>query len=57
MAHDNVLPIEYDNFETMVSPEDTLFIGRYLTNGADKSSVYLDVRLLTCQTTAMQTVN
>ena len=42
-AHDNVLPIECSNFESMCAEGDTLFVGRYLTNGADKSSVYLDV--------------
>ena len=42
VAHDNILPIEYSNFESMCSVGDTLFVGRYLTNGADKSSVYLE---------------
>ena len=42
-AHDNVLPIEFADFDKMCSEGDTLFVGRYLTNGADVSSVYMDV--------------
>lgn len=45
MAHDNVLPIEFADFDKMCSEGDTLFVGRYLTNGADVSSVYMDVSL------------
>ena len=43
VAHDNVLPIECSDFDRMCEPGDTLFIGRYLVNGADSSSLYLDV--------------
>ena len=43
MAHDNVLPIEFSAFDRMCAEGDTLFVGRYLTNGADLSSVYMDV--------------
>ena len=43
MAHDNVLPIEFSGFDKMCAEGDTLFVGRYLTNGADVSSVYMDV--------------
>ena len=43
MAHDNVLPIEFAEFDKMCAEGDTLFVGRYLTNGADVSSVYMDV--------------
>lgn len=42
-AHDNVLPIECADFDSSCREGDTLFVGRYLTNGADVSSAYLDV--------------
>ena len=38
-----VLPISYAHFAHMCQPGDTLFIGRYLVNGADQSSLYLEV--------------
>lgn len=43
VARDNILPMEYAEFDKMCKAGDTLFVGRYLTNGADISSVYLDV--------------
>ena len=45
VARDNILPMEYAEFDKMCKAGDTLFVGRYLTNGADISSVYLDVKL------------
>ena len=38
-----VLPITYPHFAHMCQPGDTLFVGRYLVNGADQSSLYLEV--------------
>ena len=43
VARNNILPMEYAEFDKMCKAGDTLFVGRYLTNGADISSVYLDV--------------
>jgi pyruvate kinase len=42
-ASSSVLPISYPHFTHMCQPGDTLFIGRYLVNGADQSSLYLEV--------------
>ena len=42
-ASSSVLPISYPHFAHMCQPGDTLFIGRYLVNGADQSSLYLEV--------------
>ena len=39
-----VLPIRYPHFAHMCQPGDTLFVGRYLVNGADQSSLYLEVQ-------------
>lgn len=44
VAHGNLLPIECPDFDRVCKEGDTLFVGRYLTNGADVSSLYLDVR-------------
>ena len=44
-ASSSVLPISYRHFAHMCQPGDTLFVGRYLVNGADQSSLYLEVRL------------
>ncbi len=44
-ASSSVLPISYQHFAHMCQPGDTLFVGRYLVNGADQSSLYLEVRL------------
>ncbi|KAK9811564.1 hypothetical protein WJX72_005997 [[Myrmecia] bisecta] len=38
------LPITYPGFAAMCTPGDTLFIGRYLVNGADQSSLYLEIK-------------
>eukprot|EP00891_Asterochloris_glomerata_P008068 jgi/Astpho2/8068/e_gw1.00120.16.1_t len=48
-ASSSCLPITYPNFHTMVSPGDTVFhlslsCFRYLANGADESSLFLEVR-------------
>lgn len=42
-ASSSVLPITYPHFAHMCQPGDTLFVGRYLVNGADQSSLYLEV--------------
>ena len=42
-ASSSVLPISYRHFAHMCQPGDTLFVGRYLVNGADQSSLYLEV--------------
>ena len=44
-ASSSVLPISYRHFAHMCQPGDTLFVGRYLVNGADQSSLYLEVAL------------
>ena len=44
-ASSSVLPISYRHFAHMCQPGDTLFVGRYLVNGADQSSLYLEVGL------------
>ncbi|KAL4856094.1 Pyruvate kinase 2 [Chlorella vulgaris] len=38
-----VLPITYPKFAAMCEPGDQIFLGRYLTTGADESSVFLNV--------------
>ena len=43
-ASSQLLPITYPGFAAMCSPGDTLFVGRYLVNGADQSSLYLEVK-------------
>ncbi|KAK9804986.1 hypothetical protein WJX73_008258 [Symbiochloris irregularis] len=47
------LAVTYSGFADMCQPGDQLFIGRYLVNGADQSSLYLEVKevsppLVTC---------
>ena len=37
------LAISYNRFAQMCQPGDQLFVGRYLVNGADQSSLYLEV--------------
>ena len=39
------LAISYNKFAQMCQVGDQLFIGRYLVNGADQSSLYLEVCL------------
>lgn len=36
------LAVAYSGFADMCQPGDQLFIGRYLVNGADQSSLYLE---------------
>lgn len=43
VASSTKLPISYPHFALMCQPGDSLFIGRYLVNGADQSSLYLEV--------------
>ena len=40
------LAISYNRFADMCQPGDQLFVGRYLVNGADQSSLYLEVSSL-----------
>lgn len=42
-ASDNVLPVSYPNFTSMVQKGDTIFVGRYLVTGSEDSSLYLTV--------------
>lgn len=39
-----ILPIAFQGLASMVAPGDQLFVGRYLVNGAETSSLYLDVK-------------
>lgn len=43
VASSTKLPITYPHFAHMCQPGDSLFVGRYLVNGADQSSLYLEV--------------
>ena len=45
-AKDNVLPVSYPKFCSMVEKGDTIFLGRYLVTGSEDSSLYLTVRFL-----------
>eukprot|EP00884_Botryococcus_braunii_P014743 jgi/Botrbrau1/2326/Bobra.39_1s0015.1 len=38
------LPITYKHFASTCQPQDQFFVGRYLANGADTSSLYLQVK-------------
>jgi hypothetical protein len=42
-ASASCLPITYKQFASICQPRDQLFIGRYLANGSDTSSLYLEV--------------
>ena len=54
-ASSSVLPITYPHFAHMCQPGDTLFVGRYLVNGADQSSLYLEVRTVVhCSSTLLE---
>lgn len=44
VASSSKLPITYPHFAHMCQPGDSLFVGRYLVNGADESSLYLEAR-------------
>ena len=39
-----LLPVTYGGLAEMVAPGDQLFVGRYLVNGAETSSLYLEVK-------------
>lgn len=39
-----LLPLTYGGLASMVAPGDQLFVGRYLVNGAETSSLYLEVK-------------
>lgn len=39
-----LLPLSYGGLAGMVAPGDQLFVGRYLVNGAETSSLYLEVK-------------
>lgn len=43
VASSTRLPISYPHFAHMCQAGDHLFVGRYLVNGADQSSLYLEV--------------
>ena len=43
VASSTKLPISYPHFAHMCQAGDSLFVGRYLVNGADQSSLYLEV--------------
>lgn len=42
-ASSEVLPVSYPHYAEMCQEGDTFFVGRYLTSGADDSSIYLRV--------------
>ncbi|KAL3153441.1 hypothetical protein ABBQ38_011776 [Trebouxia sp. C0009 RCD-2024] len=42
-ASNEVLPVSYPKFTTMVQTGDTIFIGRYLVTGSEDSSLYVTV--------------
>lgn len=42
VASSSKLPITYPHFAHMCQAGDSLFVGRYLVNGADQSSLYLE---------------
>lgn len=42
-ASNEVLPVSYPKFTTMVQKGDTIFIGRYLVTGSEDSSLYVTV--------------
>lgn len=45
-ATDTILPVTYHKFADMMEPGDNIYIGRYLVSGADKASLYLEVRII-----------
>lgn len=47
-ASDNVLPVSYPNFTSMVQKGDSIFVGRYLVTGSEDSSLYLTVSNAFC---------
>lgn len=42
-ASETVLPVTYDQFNTMAEAGDTIYVGRYLVCGADSASLFLRV--------------
>ncbi|GAX82387.1 hypothetical protein CEUSTIGMA_g9815.t1 [Chlamydomonas eustigma] len=42
-ASSNILPVNYEHFNMMAKPGDTIYVGRYLVSGADSASLYLEV--------------
>ena len=42
-ASNEVLPVSYPKFTTMIQKGDTIFIGRYLVTGSEDSSLYVQV--------------
>lgn len=47
-ASNEVLPVSYPKFTTMVQKGDTIFIGRYLVTGSEDSSLYVMVCACLC---------
>ncbi|MEW5314599.1 MAG: hypothetical protein WDW38_006082 [Sanguina aurantia] len=43
-AANDLLPVTYDKFHTMVEKGDMIYVGRYLVCGADVASLYLEVK-------------
>ncbi len=48
---DEVLPVSYPKFTSMIQKGDMIFIGRYLVTGSEDSSLYVKVssNLMLCQ--------
>lgn len=44
-ASNEILPVSYPKFTTMIQKGDTIFIGRYLVTGSEDSSLYVKVRM------------
>ncbi|BDA44759.1 probable pyruvate kinase 2, cytosolic [Coccomyxa sp. Obi] len=57
VASSTKLPITYPHFAHMCQPGDSLFVGRYLVNGADQSSLYLEVKEVAGQNVVCTAVN
>ncbi|EIE21536.1 Phosphoenolpyruvate/pyruvate domain-containing protein [Coccomyxa subellipsoidea C-169] len=57
VASSTKLPISYPHFAHMCQPGDSLFVGRYLVNGADQSSLYLEVKEVEGQNVVCTAVN
>ena len=56
-ATDDVLPVSYPNFTSMVQKGDSIFVGRYLVTGSEDSSLYLTVSFLLTQAVVPLTPN
>ncbi|KAK9908291.1 hypothetical protein WJX75_005628 [Coccomyxa subellipsoidea] len=57
VASSTRLPISYPHFAHMCQAGDHLFVGRYLVNGADQSSLYLEVKEVRGQDVVCTAVN